>query len=177
MSAEPTYGLLAEFFQLEELLQAVLRTRTESPGASVEAYSPFRIEGLDEALGATRSLYARADGPRWPAGRARHVRPRGVFGYGRLSHQRRGPPTGELAGLRTSGRRNGRTGSGAVWSHCHAHRQCAAAPASSAVRCPGVRARQCGWFLPLAARLRRRYGGREELPAEALTCSVYEVHS
>jgi hypothetical protein len=55
MNAAPTYGLLAEFSSSEELLQAVLRTRTESPGASVEAYSPFRIEGLDAALGATRS--------------------------------------------------------------------------------------------------------------------------
>jgi len=55
MSAEPTYGLLAQFSSAAELLQAVLQTRSESPDASVEAYSPFPIEGLDEALGATHS--------------------------------------------------------------------------------------------------------------------------
>jgi hypothetical protein len=46
------YGLLAEFSSAEQLLQAALQTRAESPSVPIEAFSPFPIQGLDEALGA-----------------------------------------------------------------------------------------------------------------------------
>lgn len=45
------YGLLAEFSSAERLLQAVQQTRAGSPGIPLEAFSPFPIRGLDEALG------------------------------------------------------------------------------------------------------------------------------
>jgi len=47
------YGLLAEFDSADALLQAVYRAR-EAGFHRLEAYSPFSIEGLDEALGGTR---------------------------------------------------------------------------------------------------------------------------
>ncbi|HXR92216.1 MAG TPA: DUF3341 domain-containing protein [Steroidobacteraceae bacterium] len=49
------HGLLAQFSSAEQLLQAALRTRSESPGIPLEAFSPFPIQGLDEALGAARN--------------------------------------------------------------------------------------------------------------------------
>ena len=52
------YGLLAQFSSAEQLLQAALRTRSESPHLPIEAFSPFPIRGLDEALGAARSPIA-----------------------------------------------------------------------------------------------------------------------
>jgi hypothetical protein len=50
-----SYGLLAQFSSAEQLLQAALQTRSESPDARIEAFSPFPIQGLDEALGAAGS--------------------------------------------------------------------------------------------------------------------------
>jgi hypothetical protein len=47
------YGLLAEFATADALLQAVRGAR-EAGLRRLEAYSPFAIEGLDEALGGTR---------------------------------------------------------------------------------------------------------------------------
>ena len=44
------YGLMAEFASADQLLAAARRTR-ESGHARIEAYSPFPIEGLDEAIG------------------------------------------------------------------------------------------------------------------------------
>jgi hypothetical protein len=49
------YGILARFSNAEQLLQAALRARAESPGVPLEAFSPFPVQGLDEALGAVRS--------------------------------------------------------------------------------------------------------------------------
>lgn len=44
------YGLMAEFASADRLLEAARRAR-ESGHVRVEAYSPFPIEGLDEAIG------------------------------------------------------------------------------------------------------------------------------
>jgi hypothetical protein len=44
------YGVLAEFVDREELLAAAHRTR-EAGYRSVEAYTPFPVEGLSEAIG------------------------------------------------------------------------------------------------------------------------------
>lgn len=49
------HGLLAQFSGAQQLLQAALQTRSGSPGFRIEAFSPFPIRGLDEALGAERS--------------------------------------------------------------------------------------------------------------------------
>jgi hypothetical protein len=47
------HGLLAEFADERQLLDAVRRTRADGYFAScVEAYSPYPVEGLDAALGA-----------------------------------------------------------------------------------------------------------------------------
>ncbi len=51
MSARPLYGLLAEFAGAEQLLAAAVRVRAASGDARIEAFSPFPIEGLAEALG------------------------------------------------------------------------------------------------------------------------------
>ena len=56
MSAAPPYGLLAQFASPDALVDAARRLRAESPDRPVEAYSPFRIEGLDEVLGAARNF-------------------------------------------------------------------------------------------------------------------------
>jgi len=50
MSAPGLYGLLAEFESAERLVDAVARAYLEPHLAVVEAYSPFPIEGLAEAL-------------------------------------------------------------------------------------------------------------------------------
>jgi Protein of unknown function (DUF3341) len=50
MSA-PLYGLLAEFGAGEELLAAAVRVRKAYRAAHIEAYAPFPIDGLAEALG------------------------------------------------------------------------------------------------------------------------------
>lgn len=50
MSA-PLYGLLAEFATADALIDAARRAR-EAGYRKVEAYSPFAVEGLDEAVGA-----------------------------------------------------------------------------------------------------------------------------
>jgi len=44
------YGLMAEFKGADKLLEAARRTH-ESGHVRIEAYSPFPIEGLDEAIG------------------------------------------------------------------------------------------------------------------------------
>ncbi len=55
MNRIPTsYGLLAEFETAWQLLEAVRRLRAEGY-REIEAYSPFPVEGLSEALGYTRS--------------------------------------------------------------------------------------------------------------------------
>ena len=47
------HGLLAEFDEAERLLAAVRRVREEGYFAScIEAYSPYPVEGMDEALSA-----------------------------------------------------------------------------------------------------------------------------
>lgn len=51
MSVAPLYGLLAEFSGAGKLLAAA-RAARETPYTNLEAYSPFAIDGLDEALGA-----------------------------------------------------------------------------------------------------------------------------
>ncbi len=46
----PIYGLLAEFTDAQQLRDAALRARDEARYTAIEAYSPFPIEGLAEAL-------------------------------------------------------------------------------------------------------------------------------
>lgn len=48
------YGLLAEFAQPDQLLGAALRACHEERYVLIEAYSPFPVKGLDEALGNKR---------------------------------------------------------------------------------------------------------------------------
>ena len=50
----PLYGILAEFATADALIDAVRRTRAADLG-KVEAYTPFPVEGLAEALGFTRN--------------------------------------------------------------------------------------------------------------------------
>jgi hypothetical protein len=50
----PIYGLIAEFEKPEELLNAIHRAREEKY-RRLDAYTPFPIEGMDEALGFHRS--------------------------------------------------------------------------------------------------------------------------
>lgn len=54
MSREGCYGLAAEFRDAGQLLEAVRRARREGGYTRIEAYSPFPIDELDEALGRTR---------------------------------------------------------------------------------------------------------------------------
>ena len=51
MSDSSLYGLLAEFNSADALVTAVARARSQTRYTQMEAYSPFPIEGLDEALG------------------------------------------------------------------------------------------------------------------------------
>jgi hypothetical protein len=48
-AALPTYGLMAEFTDPEDLLEATRRT-VEAGYRRIDAYSPFPVEGLAEAL-------------------------------------------------------------------------------------------------------------------------------
>jgi hypothetical protein len=57
MSAQP-YGLLAEFLGPDELLDAVRRTRVDGHYTRIEAYSPYPIDGMGEALGKERTMVA-----------------------------------------------------------------------------------------------------------------------
>lgn len=50
MSEARTYGLLAEFADATQLRGAALRARQEGQYTRVDAYSPFPIDGLAEAL-------------------------------------------------------------------------------------------------------------------------------
>jgi len=54
MSASSMYGLLAEFADAGQLRGAALRARREGHYVRIEAYSPFPIDGLAEALAAPR---------------------------------------------------------------------------------------------------------------------------
>ena len=54
MSAAKEYGLLAEFNDPDALLDAVKRARAGG-FADIEAYTPFSVEGLPEAIGFTQS--------------------------------------------------------------------------------------------------------------------------
>ena len=49
------YGLLAEFLHPEELLAAA-RKATEAGYKDIDAYSPFAVHGVDEAIGARTML-------------------------------------------------------------------------------------------------------------------------
>lgn len=55
MSEPRLHGLLAEFATADELLLAAQRVSTESKYGPWEAYSPFPIPGLAEALGTSSS--------------------------------------------------------------------------------------------------------------------------
>src|SRR5690242_12989339 len=48
------YGLVAEFDQASALLEGVRRARANG-FTRLEAYSPFSVEGIDEALGMPRN--------------------------------------------------------------------------------------------------------------------------
>jgi hypothetical protein len=58
MSDAPLHGLLAEFADAQELMRAVVRARRETRYGALEAYSPFPIPGLAEALGPRRDRIA-----------------------------------------------------------------------------------------------------------------------
>jgi hypothetical protein len=51
MNGSQPCGVLVEFISAEQMLGAVWRVRREQPNCAIEAYSPFAVEGLDEALG------------------------------------------------------------------------------------------------------------------------------
>jgi ActD protein len=51
MSGPQPYGVLAEFADAQALLEAARRAHSQAAGALIEAYSPFPIAGLAEALG------------------------------------------------------------------------------------------------------------------------------
>jgi Alternative complex III, ActD subunit len=50
LNEQSKYGLMAEFLSAEELLEACKRT-TEAGYRRVDAFSPFPVEGLSEAIG------------------------------------------------------------------------------------------------------------------------------
>lgn len=50
MSAAQIYGLLVEFADPEQLRDAAVRARTEGRYTRLDAYSPFPVDGLAEAL-------------------------------------------------------------------------------------------------------------------------------
>jgi len=52
-TSAPLYGLLAEFATADDLLAAVRRAR--QAGFSVEAYTPFAVDGMPEAIGFPRN--------------------------------------------------------------------------------------------------------------------------
>jgi hypothetical protein len=54
MQKESTYGLIAEFLSAEELLEACKHT-TEAGYRELDAYTPFPVEGLAEAIGFHRT--------------------------------------------------------------------------------------------------------------------------
>ena len=54
-NGQSTYGLMAEFLSAEELLEAC-KTATAAGYRKLDAYSPFPIEGLAEAIGFERTL-------------------------------------------------------------------------------------------------------------------------
>ena len=54
MQRESTYGLMAEFLSAEELLEAS-KNAAEAGYRELDAYSPFPIEGLAEAIGFHRT--------------------------------------------------------------------------------------------------------------------------
>ncbi len=58
--ATDLHGLLAEFAGADALLAAALRARRDEGYAAIEAYSPFPVDGLDEATGARGDRI-----PRW----------------------------------------------------------------------------------------------------------------
>jgi hypothetical protein len=54
MQQQPIYGLMAEFLSAEELLEAT-KHAAEAGYRELDAYSPFPIEGLAEAIGFHRT--------------------------------------------------------------------------------------------------------------------------
>ena len=52
---QTTYGLIAEFLSAEELLEACKRT-SGAGFRKIDAYSPFPIEGLSEAIGFHKTI-------------------------------------------------------------------------------------------------------------------------
>ncbi len=57
LEPSPLWGLLAEFDSADKLLGAVLRARKEGYG-KMDAYSPYAVDGVAEALGADNSRVA-----------------------------------------------------------------------------------------------------------------------
>ena len=55
MTYQPIYGLMAEFGTPEQLIQAAERAHAEGY-RRMDAYSPFPIEGLAEAVGFRPSI-------------------------------------------------------------------------------------------------------------------------
>jgi len=52
------HGLLAEFADERQLLDAIRHARAGGHYSAIEAYSPYPVEGMDEALGAHRVCVA-----------------------------------------------------------------------------------------------------------------------
>ena len=60
MSVAAIRGLLAEFNDPGQLLDAVARSRRDGNYSAIEAYSPYSVPGLDEAFGLPRDRIAPA---------------------------------------------------------------------------------------------------------------------
>lgn len=54
------YGILGQFATPDALLGAIRRLRQESPSLRLEAYTPYAVEGLSDALGLKRNIVAPA---------------------------------------------------------------------------------------------------------------------
>lgn len=54
MPKHPVYGVIAEFDNTKDLLEAALKTR-QAGYRQVDGYSPFPVEGLSEALGSAKN--------------------------------------------------------------------------------------------------------------------------
>ena len=84
------YGLMAEFDRPEDLVEAT-RHAYERGYRLMEAYSPFPVEGLAEALGFHRNRIPGGRPDRRAGGRTRRLLHAVVLGGGPLPDQRRRP--------------------------------------------------------------------------------------
>ena len=69
----PVYGLMAEFDSAQDLIEAANRTR-EAGYKKIDAYSPFPIEGMAEAIGFHKNRRAAGGFDRGHCGRTDGLR-------------------------------------------------------------------------------------------------------